>query len=100
MKQPITYHNIKKNRMIIPSCMIYGVSFNNKDYFYNMIDTVLGDCLKKVYICKSGNEYDIYFQFKHVHNFTNVQKSFAKSLDRNIPVRIDYRGKSYYVYLD
>ena len=91
--------NVLKNRMI-PNCIIYDVYRNDSKYFYNMITTVLGKCVHKIYIHRSGNGYDVLIVFKNVSYLTQIQHKFVNTLDYNNPIRIDHHGETYHLYKD
>lgn len=86
--------------MTIPNCMIYDVRNDNPAHYRTMMTNLLGNCVKNVYVCRSGSLYDVLIVFKPIHRFTNNQEAFKNALNRRHPIIVDYRGGEYKVYED
>lgn len=84
--------------MIIPNCMIYDVHNNNPNHYRTMMTNLLGNCVHNVYVCRSGDLYDVLIVFKPIHRFKNNQEPFRNALNRRNPVIINYQGNKYEVY--
>ena len=87
---------------MIPNCMIYDVHIKDSQYFHKMLSDALDDniCIKKVYIMKAGNLYDVLYEFNNIHHMSSTQRQFATALNRHKPVIINYRNKQYDIYLE
>ena len=86
--------------MTIPNCMIYGVHNNNPNHYRTMMTNILGNCVHNVYICRSGNAYDVLIVFKAIQRFKNNQEAFRNALNRRTPIIIEYQGNEYQVFKD
>jgi hypothetical protein len=78
--------------------MIYGVSNDNPNHYKAMMTNLLGNCIKDVYICRSGNLHDVLIQFKSINRLKNNQEAFSNALNRRTPVILEYKGEEYKIY--